>query len=239
MAFGQEDKVTADSGALPATRGRQGLRMADLVEATGVPKSTILYYVSEGLLPEPERPKPNVAYYDPICVDLIRYIRGAQGIHRYPLALIRTNVKHILEGASGEQILQLGKRLLGEPTEVYTPAQAAERTGVDLEHLQHLVDLGLVWPMEEGSYDDYDLRMVELLLRAEQVGLPAKAFVSVADAVRQVEEAAAEIVSDYVDTPMGVEQASILVELLGRMQPYLVRRYFEMRETPGLTRTKT
>ena len=41
------------------------LRMADLVEATGVPKSTILYYVAEGLLPEPVRPKPNVAYYDP------------------------------------------------------------------------------------------------------------------------------------------------------------------------------
>ncbi|MGB8361932.1 MAG: MerR family transcriptional regulator [Acidimicrobiia bacterium] len=206
------------------------LRMADLVKATDVPKSTILYYVSEGLLPEPERPKPNVAYYDPICVDLIRYIRGAQRIHRYPLSLIRTNVKHILGGASGEQILQLGQRLLGEPTEMYTQSEVAEQVGIDETQVKHLVDLGLVWPTADGTFDNYDLRMVELLTRAENVGLPSESFVAVAEAVRQVEEAAATIVREHVSTPMGTQQTSVLIDVLGRMQPYLVRRYFESRD---------
>jgi hypothetical protein len=124
----------------------------------------------------------------------------------------------------------LGKRLLGDPTELYTVDQVAERVGTTGEHIQHLVELGLVWPTEEGTYDNYDLRMVELLVRAESVGLPPEAFVPVADAVHQVEEAAAGIVAKYVETPLGVEQASVLVDLLGRMQPYLVRRYFALRE---------
>ncbi len=205
--------------------------MADLVAATDVPKSTILYYVSEGLLPEPERPKPNVAYYDPICIDLVRYIRGAQSIHRYPLSLIRTNVKHILEGASGDQILQLGKRVLGEGTAaMYTKEQVSELADIEPDEIDEFVRLGLVWPTEEGAYDDFDLRMIELLRRAEEVGLPATSFVGVAEAVRGVEEAAAKIVSEHVTVPMGMEQASVLVDVLGRMQPYLVRRFFEHRE---------
>lgn len=212
------------------SKTRPGLRMADLVKETGVPKSTILYYVSEGLLPEPERPKPNVAFYDPICIDLVRYIRGAQRIHRYPLSLIRTNVKHILEGASGDQILQLGMRLLGEPTEMYIIEEVAESVGISTEQVQNFVHLRLVWPTNEGTFDNYDLRMVEMLALAEEVGLPAEAFVGVAEAVKQVEEAAAKIVREHVTTPLGTQQASVLVDLLGRMQPYLVRRYFEERE---------
>lgn len=206
------------------------LRMADLVEATGVPKSTVLYYVSEGLLPPPDRPKPNVAFYDPICIDLISYIRGAQRLHRYPLSLIRTNIRHILEGASGDQILQLGRRLVGEPTELFKLGDVVDRTGAPNEAIERYVSLGLVFPTPEAEFDEYDLRMVELLHRAEKVGLPAEAFVQVAEAVRQVEEAAAHIVSSYVQTPLGTEQASVLVDVLGRMQPYLVRRYFEFRK---------
>lgn len=212
------------------TDAAERLRMADLVEATGVPKSTILYYVAEGLLPEPFRPKPNVAYYDPICVDLIRYIRGAQRLHRYPLSLIRTNIKHILGGASGDQILQLGQKLLGEPTELFSKEGVIEQTGSSSEAVDRFVELGLVIPTDEGKFDEYDLRMIELLHRAEQVGIPAVAFVDVAEAVRQVEESAARIVNKHVPTPLGTEQASVLVDVLGRMQPYLVRRYFESRE---------
>lgn len=209
------------------------LRMADLVEATGAPKSTILYYVSEGLLPPPDRPKPNVAFYDPICIDLIRYIRGAQRLHRYPLSLIRTNIKHILKGASGDQILQLGRRLVGEPTELFDQEEVIEGTGATPGAIERYVSLGLVFPTADKTFDEYDLRMVELYHRAEQMGLPADAFVEVAEAVRQVEEAAAHIVSNYVDTQLGAEQASVLVDVLGRMQPYLVRRYFESRELEG------
>jgi DNA-binding transcriptional MerR regulator len=205
--------------------------MADLVEATGVPKSTILFYIAEGLLPEPERPKPNVARYDPICIDLIRYIRGAQAMHRYPLSLIRSNVKHILAGASGDEILQIGRRALGEPrTALYTRTQIEELSGIDAGALDELIELKLIWPTSAGDFDEFDVRMIELFRRAAEVGLPAAAFVGVAEAIRGVEEAAAKIVSEHLSVPLGTQQASVLMDVIGRMQPYLVRRFFEHRE---------
>ena len=46
--------------------------MNELTGATGVPKSTILYYIAQGLLPEPRKTSPNMAYYDPACVERLR-----------------------------------------------------------------------------------------------------------------------------------------------------------------------
>ena len=39
----------------------KGLRMKQLMEATGLPKSTLLYYVEQGLLPPPVKTSPNMA----------------------------------------------------------------------------------------------------------------------------------------------------------------------------------
>jgi AcrR family transcriptional regulator/predicted DNA-binding transcriptional regulator AlpA len=45
--------------------GGEGLmRMRQLAERSGLPVSTIKFYMSRGLLPEPRKIKPNVAYYD-------------------------------------------------------------------------------------------------------------------------------------------------------------------------------
>jgi len=40
------------------------MKMSQLAEAADLPVSTIKFYVSRGLLPPPEKSKPNVAYYD-------------------------------------------------------------------------------------------------------------------------------------------------------------------------------
>jgi MerR HTH family regulatory protein len=210
------------------------LRMKDLVEATGVARSTIHYYVSEDLIPAPERPKPNVALYDPICVDLIRYIRDAQRLHRYPLDWIRTNVKHILAGLPPDEILHLNERLLGPPRPVFGPAQAKEQLGDSAAALERYVSLGLVYPTKEGNFDEFDIRVAELLLRAEETGLPAEAFSGVVNALKEVEAQTAAIVEEHIDNPMpmSAERAMLLVEVMGRLQPYLLRRFLEQRESP-------
>lgn len=209
------------------------LRMAELVTATGVAKSTILYYVAERLLPEPERPKPNVALYDPICVDVVRYIRDAQRLHRYPLAWIRTNVRHILAGAPAEDILHLGERVLGTPTALRGTDEVAAQLK-DPDNLERYVALGLIFPTAAYRFDEFDLRMAELIEEAEAAGLPAEAFTPVAEALKTVEERSAEIAQQYIDNPLpgGPGKALLLVEVLGRLQPYLLRRYLERREQP-------
>ena len=54
------------------------LKMNDLVKFSQTPKSTILYYVKEGLLPEPVKDKPNFHLYDERCVALLAFIKYLQ-----------------------------------------------------------------------------------------------------------------------------------------------------------------
>lgn len=42
----------------------KSMKMSQLAEASDLPVSTIKFYISQGLLPRPEKSKPNVAYYD-------------------------------------------------------------------------------------------------------------------------------------------------------------------------------
>ena len=68
--------------------------MRELVAASGVPKSTILHYLNEGLLPPPVKTGRNVAYYDPSCVERLNFIKFLQKKHRLPLE----EIKEILQG---------------------------------------------------------------------------------------------------------------------------------------------
>jgi DNA-binding transcriptional MerR regulator len=71
------------------TKPKTWLKMNALVESTGVRKSTILYYFRQGLLPEPVKTIPNMAYYDPASVERIRLIQQMQERHRLTLSEIK------------------------------------------------------------------------------------------------------------------------------------------------------
>ena len=49
------------------------MKMQDLERATGVGRETIRFYIREGLLPQPERPNRNVAWYDESFVERIAH----------------------------------------------------------------------------------------------------------------------------------------------------------------------
>ena len=77
------------SGSAPATRR---LKMRDLERATGVGRESIRFYIREGLLPEPERPGRNVAWYDESFIERIRLIKELQQKRFLPLQVIKAIV---------------------------------------------------------------------------------------------------------------------------------------------------
>ncbi len=58
------------------TTGVRHLKMAELSSRSGVAASTIRYYLRLGLLPEPLRTAPTMAYYGPEHLERLTYIRG-------------------------------------------------------------------------------------------------------------------------------------------------------------------
>lgn len=54
------------------------IKMNDLVSKTNTPKSTISYYIKEGLLPPPYKDKPNFHLYDESCIKQLEFIKYLQ-----------------------------------------------------------------------------------------------------------------------------------------------------------------
>ena len=82
----------------------ESFSMAELVERSGVPASTVHHYLRRGLLPEPVRVAPKRFLYGPGHVDALRVIRGLRERQLLPLSKIGEMLPDILDNlASGSE----------------------------------------------------------------------------------------------------------------------------------------
>jgi DNA-binding transcriptional MerR regulator len=65
------------------------MKMKELEERTGVGREAIRFYIREGLLPEPEKPRRNVAIYSEAHVNRIGLIRQLKDERFLPLGVIK------------------------------------------------------------------------------------------------------------------------------------------------------
>lgn len=65
------------------------MKMKELEERTGVGREAIRFYIREGLLPEPDRPKRNVARYSDAHVVRLKAIKRLQEERFLPLSVIK------------------------------------------------------------------------------------------------------------------------------------------------------
>ncbi|WP_421860575.1 MerR family transcriptional regulator [Parvibaculum sp.] len=127
------------------------MKMKELEAATGVGRETIRYYIREGLLPEPVRPKRNVAVYGRAHVKRLNLIRKLQQERHLPLSIIRTIVTSEtgesaggfealigLEAAMGP-LLSDGRNLA--PKKI---ADVAKDTGLALSDIRKFAEVGLI-----------------------------------------------------------------------------------------------
>ena len=82
-----------------------GFSMAELVDRTGVPASTVHHYVRRGLLPAPTHLGPKRFLYGPDHVDALRVIRTLRHRQRLSLSRIAEVLPEILAG-NGLELLQ-------------------------------------------------------------------------------------------------------------------------------------
>jgi DNA-binding transcriptional MerR regulator len=142
-------------------------KISDISKMSGVPASTIRYYVREGLLPEPERVNKKMAYYDEVCVERLQAIQYLQETRYFPLFLIKNILRRMDEGLSlpeaesvEDAVFCAGNRVgkgLAERT------AALEAMGLSEEELAQAERIGLLIPLvaEDGQarYDEDDIRI--------------------------------------------------------------------------------
>ncbi len=72
---------------------RSSIKMKELEERSGFNREAIRFYIREGILPEPEKPKRNVAFYSDVHIKRLLAIRYMQQEREMSL----TRIKSILE----------------------------------------------------------------------------------------------------------------------------------------------
>ncbi len=169
---------------MPGSRKPQGklIPIGTLAKLSGVSVQTIHYYIREGLLEPPTKTSRNMAYYDPQCVDEIRFIKELQNKRFLPLAVIKTMIQAKRKGQEPQHVAEMGMLfdslfhpigLEAEPQKL-SFAKLATTTGCEESDLKKLEDMGLLMPQKNGddqSYDDIDVNIVKIVQKLFKSGL--------------------------------------------------------------------
>lgn len=152
------------------------IKMKELEARTGVGREAIRFYIREGMLPEPEKPKRNVAYYREDHVKRLLAIRHLQESREMSLA----RIKAVLDSAEFDALaenesLQGLERLI--PALLDGVAPAPERSAVDVladgdvsqAELTELVERGVVSPVRREGTDWLDFRDQAILRKWGQL----------------------------------------------------------------------
>jgi DNA-binding transcriptional MerR regulator len=141
-----------------------------------VPKSTILFYIVQGLLPQPRKTSPNMAYYDPACVERIKLIQQMQERHRLTLS----EIKHCLDdedrGSELGVYLELNEEVFGHrrPGRLLDAKAFCRETGLNAGQLEELQRMRLLLPLNEGRFDAQDVSMGRMYRDAFNFGIRAR-----------------------------------------------------------------
>jgi DNA-binding transcriptional MerR regulator len=128
------------------------MKMRDLEIRTEVNRETIRVYFRNGLIPEPLRPKPNVADYDETHVRAILAVRDLQKNNNLTLR----QIKDVLSGTSGDRYVE---------ATAFPNLETLVATRVGFDDRQVLVStLAKVWPHafeDTGTFEK--MGMVDIL----------------------------------------------------------------------------
>ena len=166
------------------------MKMRELEERSGVGRETIRYYIRMGLLPEPARPKPNVADYTDEHVRRLGVIKRLQAETYLPLSFI----KQVLDRPTSGEIAPLpgleGLLAAGlgvAPANGGAPlAQAAAQAGLTIAELEVLARDGVV-TVTDGRLAPLDVAIARAWGRVKAAGYSPEAGFFAEDAQIYVE----------------------------------------------------
>lgn len=150
-------------------------KISELVAKTNVPKSTILYYIKEGLLPQANKIKSNVHRYSDEHVEQITYINYMKehfGSTNEQLKQILQN-KNRSFSTSSSMISPLMNTLSAIPTddEHYTKEAFIETFDVERELLETLLKDEILNPLTPDDYTEKEASIIQLVKYYQEVGI--------------------------------------------------------------------
>lgn len=154
--------------------------MSELVEASGVSRDMIKYYLRAGLLPQPRKPRPNLSLYTDNHLRLIQLILSAQQQTSLSLPEIATAFQTADYDPTTIEIELLSDKYHAGRHDFIIPFEAETRSNVSMSvpqaFLEELHRSGLL--DNTGHLDDSQKEIAALLWAASNDGVPIAFFQS-------------------------------------------------------------
>lgn len=170
-------------------------KISELVAKTNVPKSTILYYIKEGLLPKARKVKSNVHKYNNEHLESIKYITYM----KEEMGSTNSEIKLALQeknssfSSSYTMLAPLMNTLSTIPIDAkhYTKKEFIESFDVDIELLDKLLQDEIIIPLNDDDYTQKELSVIGLVENFTEVGIDygiIKEYVKHAKALASLEQ---------------------------------------------------
>jgi DNA-binding transcriptional MerR regulator len=201
------------------------LKMKELMALSDESKSTILFYIKEGLLPEPQKPKPNVHLYDESCVQILKFIKYLQHNFSYSILEIKSifDDNHFdFDGSFEMMVRSLELISGGRDNQWYTQKEFLSLLNMDEKKLEEYQKKGYLFERAKG-FSSKEVEIAEILERAVSLGLDCSlldAYVKDAKVLAQKEnEAGSTLLKD--DKESHNARYELLFDLVLTLKPYI------------------
>jgi DNA-binding transcriptional MerR regulator len=154
------------------------MKMKELEVRTGVGREAIRNYIREGLLPEPEKPRRNVAHYNETHVARINLIRKLKDERFLPLKVIRDLLDDPAVVESSNRNLEGFEALLTErlfkpelrPVPLTEVMATTSVTDEDLEFLKAEGFITVLTGPEGPALSAEDARLIQICAQLQDIG---------------------------------------------------------------------
>ena len=198
------------------------LKMNDLVKLSQTPKSTVLYYVKEGLLPEPGKDKPNFHLYDEYCVELLSFIKYLQSNFNATISQIKALFAHPHFDWNNpyESLIGLLDIIMGAENEVFTIEQLCAEFHLSDKQIEDMVAEGLLHP-REGIFTAKERDILAILVLCDEAEMDVvKAYLAAAKMLAEKEVRVT--LAALANSEQKDEKLKHLFDLLLVLKPYLL-----------------
>lgn len=207
--------------------------MKELTGATGLPKSAILHYVSQGLLPEPVKTSPNMAYYDPACIERVDFIKAMQSSYSFPLSKIKMLLSYRDQGKDVAPLIELSGTIFGDvdgPT--LNEAEFCRAAGLTHGQITELIENGLLLPLEKNNFNKQDLTICGIYGRSFAMGAKVADLAFYAEAANMIVDKEMQMrrrLTAHLPEAQDAELTMRLVLGARAVRNYVIDRTFQQR----------
>ena len=207
-------------------------KISELVANTGTPKSTILYYIREGLLPEAKKLKSNVHRYSDEHIEFIEYIKYMKselGSSNEEIRVALANKNETLS-SSAERLAPLMHTLSAIPVNAkhFSKQEFIAFYDIDTKLLETLLNDGVLVPISADDFTDKEASIIRLVENFKEVGLDyelLKAYVFHARELASIEYQVKDKFCDIRNEENQTTLWKIMFETLFNAKEYLFSRY--------------